>query len=68
METFKQRGVLVLGVFLVLALIVVEAVKAVMGWQTGRLGNALVVAVLAFIIGLVLRRYGFYPFAKKPTL
>ena len=65
MAAFKQRGILVLGIILVIALFIVDVIKAQFGWQTGLLGNALVVGVLGLIIAFVLRRQGFYPFARR---
>jgi hypothetical protein len=65
MAAFKQRGILVLGIILVLALLVVDVIKVQFGWQTNILGNALIVGGLGLIIAIVLRRYGFYPFARR---
>jgi len=66
LRAFKQRGILVLGILVFVILTAVNMLKLVMGWETTTLQNALIAGIVTICLVLVLRRYGFQPFVKKP--
>lgn len=66
LRSFKQRGILVLGIGVFVILTAVNGVKVLMSWETTTLQNALIAGIVTISLVILLRRHGFHPFVKNP--